>query len=478
MWKAIQLTGVKVIFLARTLILAWLLVPEDFGLLAISMIGVDFLLSVTNFGMTPALVQRPHADEEQYNAAWTIGVIRAVGISIVVVLAAPLIAALFAEPRATDLIRVMAIRPVLEAVASIKVAELMRDLRFRSLAFIQLSEAVVNTIVSIVLAPYLGVWALVAGALAGPTTSGGISYLLAPHCPCLRFDTSAIRPLIQFGRWVFLTGLIAVSGNSMLQIVISRRLGAAELGLYFLAAKLAFIPAEVSSEVVGAVAFPLYARLQADTHQVVRAFRAILTGVSAFLFPVCALMIALAPSLVENILGPRWEGTVPLIRLLALVNVIGLFGDTIVPIFKGMGQPYKIALIEVIQSSLLISLSWTLADYYGVVGAALAWLAAVGSSQFISAVFVRRMLPQPFAGLGGPMLVIAAVSGVGAMVALGVARMGTGLVGFIGASLLAFALMGMLLWVADRHFSFGLTSDLLRAFPQVAAFVGYSPADG
>jgi hypothetical protein len=88
------------------------------------------------------------------------------------------------------------------------------------------------------------------------------------------------------------------------------------------------------------------------------------------------------------------------------------------------------------------------------------------------------MLPQPFAGLGGPMLVIAAVSGVGAMVALGVARMGTGLVGFIGASLLAFALMGMLLWVADRHFSFGLTSDLLRAFPQVAAFVGYSPADG
>src|SRR5919198_88357 len=75
----------------------------------------------------------------------------------------------------------------------------------------------------------------------GPTTSGAMSYLLAPHHPRLRFDTSAIRPLLQFGRWIFLTNLIAVTGSSMLQLVISRQLGAAELGLYFLAAKLAFI---------------------------------------------------------------------------------------------------------------------------------------------------------------------------------------------------------------------------------------------
>ena len=109
-WKAVQLGGVKIIFLARTLILARLLVPEDFGLLAISLIAVDFLMSVTNIGMLPALVQRLDADERQYNTAWTLGIIRALGITSTVILAAPFIAALFAEPRSTDLIRVVAVR--------------------------------------------------------------------------------------------------------------------------------------------------------------------------------------------------------------------------------------------------------------------------------------------------------------------------------------------------------------------------------
>jgi O-antigen/teichoic acid export membrane protein len=347
-WKSIQLAVVKGIFLARTLILARLLVPEDFGLLAISLVAVDFLMSVTNLGMIPALVQRRELDERHFNTAWTIGLGRAVLIAGLVFLAAPVVATLFAEPRATDLIRVVALRPVLEAAASIKVAELTRNLRFRALTFVYLPEALINTIVSIVLAPFFGVWALIAGALAGVTAQAIASYVLAPHRPRLVLDSAAARPLIRFGRWIFVAGLIAVAGRSMLQLVISRKLGAAELGLYFLAAKLAFIPAEISSEVIGAVAFPLYSRLQANARQAAKAFRAILVVMWASLLPICALIIVLAPSLVENILGPRWEATVPLIRLLALVNVVGLLGETVVPIFKGMGQPSRLAILELV----------------------------------------------------------------------------------------------------------------------------------
>lgn len=477
-WKAIQLVGVKLIFLARTLILARLLVPEDFGLLAISMIAVDFLISVTNLGMVPALVQRLDPDERQYNTAWTIGLGRAAVIAIVVFLAAPWVAALFAEPRATDLIRVVAIRPILEAAASIKVAELIRHLRFRTLTFVYLPEALANTIVSISLAPFFGVWALIAGALAGPVALVIASYILAPQRPRLVFDTAAARPLIHFGRWIFLIGLVSVAGRSVLQLVISRKLGSAELGLYFLAAKLAFIPAEISSEVVGAVAFPLYARLQTNAQQVARAFRAILVGISALLLPLCALLIALAPSLVENILGPRWAGAVPLIRLLALVNVIGLFGDTVVPILNGMGQPYRLVIIELIQSSLLVGLIWGLADVFGVTGAALAWLAAIGASQLLSAVFVQRLLPQPLHGLGRPMTVITAVSTLGALTALAYANAIPGLVGFILAGFVGMILMGILLWLLDRRLTLGLTANVGQVFPKFAALVGVSPVGG
>lgn len=467
-WKAFQMGGVKIIFLARTLILARLLLPDDFGLLAISLIAVDFLMSITNMGMIPALVQQPQPDEHQYDTAWTVGLTRALIIASVVLLAAPLAATLFSEPRATPLIQVMALRPALEAAASIKVAELTRSLRFRTLTFLYLPEALGNTLVSIALAPFFGVWALVAGTLTGPLIYIVVSYLVAPHRPRLVLDSTAARSLIRFGRWIFLMGLIAVSGSALLQVVISRELGAAELGLYYLAGKLAFIPAEISSEVVGAVAFPLYSRLQAQADQLARAFRAIFTTVSALLVPLCALIIALAPALVENALGSRWQGTAPLIQLLALVNVIGLFGDTVMPLLKGVGQPYKLVVIEFVQSALLIGLIGGLTGSYGVLGAPLAWLAAVGASQLLSGLFIRRLLSRPFAGVGRPLFAIVAVSGLGGVMAWTIAESLPGLAGLVVAAVLGLFVIGLTLFVLDRSFALGLGRDLGLAFPQVA----------
>lgn len=469
-WKTIQLGGVKLIFLVRTLVLARLLLPEDFGLLAISMIAVDFLLSITNFGLIPALVQRPEVDRQHYDTAWSIGLSRAAGITAVVFLAAPLIAALFTEPQATPLIRAIAFRPLLEAMVSIRVAELVRDFRFRTLAFIYLPEALVNTILAVVLAPIWGVWALVAGVLAGPLAQIVMSYLLAPHRPRWVIDAAAARSLVRFGRWIFLTSLIAVSGSALVQLAVSRRLGTAELGLYFLAAKLAFLPAEVSGEVVGAVAFPLFARLQNNTRQIVNAFQAIFTSLFALLFPVCALIIALSPSLIEHVLGPQWAGTVPLIRLLALVNVLGLFGDTVIPVLKGMGQPDKQTIVEVVQSALLIGFIWSLTAWFGVAGAALAWLAAVGSSQLLSAIFLTWLLTKPLAGLGGPLLAITAVSLSGGLLALGIDHVLPGLAGLAAAVAGGMVVMGLLFWQADQRFTLGLRDNIGHLFPQLIFF--------
>ena len=207
-WRAVQLGGVKVIFMVRLLVLAWLLTPEDFGLMAIAVTAIGFFLNVTDIGMIPALVQGADVNEKQYNAAWTVNVSRALLITLAVILAAPLITQIFAEPRAINIIRVLALRPLLEALASIKVADLTRNLKFYPLAMIKLGEGLMNIIVSIALAPSLGVWALVIGTLVGSTTYLLMSYLFAPHRPKLLFDQSSIRPLIRFGRWVFATSLI------------------------------------------------------------------------------------------------------------------------------------------------------------------------------------------------------------------------------------------------------------------------------
>ncbi len=476
-WKAVQLGGVKAIFFLRLLILARLLVPEDFGLLAIAATAIGFLMQLTNLGMVPALVQGKDVSEKQYNTAWTVGVTRALLVTISVVAAAPLIAQLFSEPRAIPIIQVLALRPLLDAVSSIKVADLTRHLQFRPLATLKLMEAIVNTVLSIALAPSLGVWAMVVGTLAGSSTYLGLSYILAPHLPRFLFNPGAARPLIRFGRWIFLTGLVVMAGSYVLQIVISRQLGAAELGLYYLAAQLAFLPTEVASGVVGEVAFPLFARLQTDLQQITRAFRALFTGISALLFPVCALIIALAPALVHDILGPEWAGTIPVIRILALVSIIDLLGEVMGPIFQGLGQPYKVTVIEMVQSLLLIILAWVLTSRFGLIGAAFAWLPAIIVSRIISIIFLQRLLPHPIKGLASPMAAITVVTVVGAIAAGVINSAIPGLIGFVMANLVAVAIIGGLLWASDRRFSLGLVKDLGMAFPKVASLLGHAPAD-
>ncbi|MGD2076619.1 MAG: oligosaccharide flippase family protein, partial [Gammaproteobacteria bacterium] len=300
LWKAVQLLGAKVIFLARLLVLSYLLGPEEFGLLAIALSAIGFMLAVTDFGMTAALVQHAENDDRHYHVAWSVGVIRALMITVVVFASAPLIAGLFSEPRATELLRVLSLTPLLDALASIKVADLTRRLEFRPLAFIGLAQALSNTAVAIGLAHLLGVWALVAGVLAGSLTRTAISYVLAPYRPRLLLEPAALQPLIRFGRWIFLTGLIAELGGMLLKVVIARRLGTAELGLFYLANSIATLPAQIAGELVGSVAFSLYARLQSNIHQVTRAFRTILTGMGVLLVPLSALFIALAPLLVDT----------------------------------------------------------------------------------------------------------------------------------------------------------------------------------
>jgi O-antigen/teichoic acid export membrane protein len=474
-WKGVQLSAVNCIQLVRVLILARLLSPEDFGIMAIGMVVIGLLVTATDFGMTPALVQHTRVDERHYNGAWTIGVFRALTIACFIFAAAPMIARFFGEPGATNIIRVLALRPLFDGIASIKVAELTRDLRFRSLTLISVPAAVVDTLLAVALASHLGVWALALGTLAGSGAEAILSYVLAPHRPCLSLNMDVIRPLIRYGRWIFMTGLVAVVGTTVFQAVISRRLGVAELGVYFLAAKIAFLPLAAVSQVVGSVAFPLYVRLKSDVRQAQQAFQAILTAMMGLLVPIYTLLIVLAPSLVLHVLGPKWLGTTFVLQVLAFVGIICIIGEAVVPILKGMGQPSKVAVLHLVQSSLLIFLAWRLTSRFGVVGAALAYLQAIAVSEVFSVVFARQILDQPFAGLRTSLIAILLASTAAATVAFSLTTLLPGLGGFIAAASIAGATSWWLLWVFDRRFGLGLTANLPKVCPQVFTLLRTSP---
>jgi O-antigen/teichoic acid export membrane protein len=465
-WQAMQHGSDKLLNLARLLILAAILTPDDFGLLAVSLIAVAAFARLTEMGMTPALVQRASSEAVHYDTAWTFGVLRGLAVALLVAVSATWIADLLKEPRAVDIIRVLGFGPLLRSLASIRVADLMRNLRYRPLTILRVSGSLAGALTAIVLASSLGVWALVAGALAGPLVFSLLSYFVAPYRPRLRLDWAAGRSLIQFGQWVFVTGLIALAGQAVLQAVISRRLGTVDLGLYFLATKLAFTLSDIGEQVISNVAFPLYARLQGSPREVARVYRSILVVMGVLLFPLFAILFALAPA-VPEILGAKWAETAPLIQILCVAALIGLFGDTAVPLFQGLGRPSRVSLLEATQSSILVLGVLALTGPFGLIGAASSWLLAIAASHLVALVFVLRLIRKPYEGIAGPLIVVVCAAAAGGILAYLLHEILPGGAGAIAAGLISLTAVWGTLWLSDGKWGFGLRQSIAVIFPRV-----------
>ena len=198
-----------------------------------------------------------------------------------------------------------------------------------------------------------------------------------------------------FRSWIFAAALLSTVAGALLQLVISRRLGAAELGLYYLATRLTFLVGGTVVDVGTSVSFPIYARLQRSRDEAVGVFRAVLGATCALVVPPFALLVALAPTLVGDVLGTQWQGTTSVLRVLAIVCIVSIFGDVTAPIWQAMGQPWRNALLEAVQSTILLVGAWWLTGVVGILGAALAWIPATAATQVLSGVFLPRVLPRP-----------------------------------------------------------------------------------
>nr|AFI78757.1 polysaccharide biosynthesis protein [uncultured bacterium ws198A12] len=467
-WRGLSLSIEKIVFLFRILVLARILAPADFGLVAIGMVSLAVMVSLTDFGIVPALVQQPAGNKRHLDTAWTIGLVRGAGINIVMLIAAPFIASAFGEPDAVNIIRVLALTTLLQAGASIEVATLTRELRFKQLAMIRLSAAVCNTVISILLATNLGAWAIVWGAVGGAVMHFIVSYVVAPYRPRFQIDTVATSSLMRFGRWIFAIGVISVAVDAAVRWIITNRLGVAELGLYFMAARLAYLPYQVITELVGEVAFPMYARLQRNRAKATRAFRTVFVSVLALLLPTSLIMIALIPDLVTVVLGERWNGATTVMQLLVVVCVAGVAGDSINPLLKGMGSPKKVAALDLLQFLVIVPAAWVLIGRYGLAGAGLAALVAVLFSQVLAIHYVREVLDRPFRGTGGSCLAIAVASLAGSSTSLLIVNLLSGPMALVVSAIIGAATAIASGLILDHLYGLNLLNRMEEPFPVLA----------
>ncbi|GAB3433962.1 lipopolysaccharide biosynthesis protein [Massilia solisilvae] len=355
-----------------TVVLARLLLPADFGLVAMAMTLIGALQLLVAFSFDVALIQNPDAGRDEFDTAWTFNVLFAAACGVVLALLAPMAAVFYNEPRLAAVIYSLAIGFVLQGFSNIGPVSFRREMRFdREFKFLLGKR--MATCVTIPLAFYLhNYWALVIGQLTGTVLSVWLSYSVSDYRP--RFSLRAKVDLFHKSKWLMVNNLFQFLNNRAGQFILGRYAGAQALGVYSIASEISSLPTTELVAPVNRAAFPGYAKAAGNLAALRASFLNVVSSIAMVALPAGVSILVVADLLVPAALGWKWQSAVPIIQILAIYGVIEAVQNNIGYVYLALGRTTLITWTAGLQFALLVSLLIPGILWFGVLGAAGAFL--------------------------------------------------------------------------------------------------------
>ena len=397
---AVWMVGLKLIergigFIS-TLILARLLLPADFGLVAMAMAVMAFIEIAGQFGFDLALIRDREAGRAEYDSAWTLQLGYAVFSAFVLALLAIPSAAFFNEPRLMPVIFILAAIALVQGFENIGVVDFRKDFRFGSDFRLMLLKKLIAFAITIGLAfTFRSYWALLGGIAASRISGVVLSFWLHPYRP--RLNVSQIRSLLRFSRWIVLSRIIEYVSDRGPDFMLGRYLDASGLGLYRVSREVATLPTtELLFPIMRAV-FPGYAAVAHDRAELSRSFLMVQGVIVLLTLPAAAAIVMLADPIVRLLLGPNWLAAIPLIQILGLYGALTVFQATNVSIFHVLGVPHQAAVLKAAEVAILLPLMFGVLWWGGGLQAA-AWCVFLSQALVIppGMVLIARLIGVGF----------------------------------------------------------------------------------
>ncbi|GAB2936305.1 lipopolysaccharide biosynthesis protein [Micromonospora polyrhachis] len=328
-----------------TFLLAKLLGPSEFGLVAMATVFITVAQTVIQQGLVAAIVQRDQLTSQHLDAAFVVLLLTGLGGSLLTAAASPLWALVNRAPELTVVCLALSPLVLIQGLGIVPEAVLRRELQFRAIAIRTLLAAVLSGVVGVALAlAGAGIWALVGQQLVNAVVSLVVLWVVCPWRPSRRPRLGAIRELWAFSAHAANAGLGSLISSRADIIFTGIFFGPVATGIYRLAARLPDMLVDVTVRSIQQVALPSLSRLQQDR----AAFTAHLVqlqhlGAVAGL-PVLGVLAATAEPLV-TFLGPQWAGTEIPLRLLCLFGAVNVYGVLLGPALQAIGRPAKLAAI-------------------------------------------------------------------------------------------------------------------------------------
>ena len=363
--------------LGSLMVLARLLDPKDFGLVGMVTAFTGALNLFRDFGLSAAAVQRVKVTEEQASTLfWTNAAVGA-GLTLLMIALAPAIAAFYHEPRLLWVTVVLASGFLVNAVGVQHSSLLQRQMRFTTMAGIDVLALIVSITIGIVMALHgYGYWSLVATALIPTTMTTACLWIASAWVPGRPRRGTGMRSMLRFGGTLTLNGVVVYLAYNLDKILLGRFWGPQAVGLYGRAYTLINLPTENLNSAAGEVAFPALSRVQHDPPRLKRYFLKGYSLVLALTVPITIAAALFAGDLVSVVLGPKWHDAVVLFRLLSPSIIILAMLNPLIWLLLSLGMVGRSLRVGLVYSPIVIA-GCLAGLHYGPAGVALGYSAVL-----------------------------------------------------------------------------------------------------
>lgn len=340
-----------------SLVLARLLMPDDYGIVAIVTVFTSIAEVFVTSGLGTALIQKKNVTTREFSTLFWCNLILAFGLYAIVFFAAPFIAQFYDMPLLTTVLRVLSIKLPLSAINSIQNAYVSRHMDFKKFFFATIIGTIISAFVGVSMAyAGYGVWALICQILTNNVIDTFVLFLTIAWKPTLEFSFKEAKPLFSYGWKILATDFIGTIFNNLNSFIIGKKYTSGDLGFY---TKGKAIPDMVNGNIgntLSAVLFPAMS-LSTGTEAIKQMRRRCLKMMGYVIFPMAMGMIAVADKMIVFLYTEKWSACVPYLRIACVCAILDVLGTTLIQETKSIGRSDMTLKMELIKKPIFLAIT-------------------------------------------------------------------------------------------------------------------------
>lgn len=391
-WSALERFATQGVSFLIQLVLARLLMPEDYGAIAMLAIFLQVAQVFIDSGFANALIKKIDCKDIDYSTVFYYNLAISVAVYFLFWGIAPLVATFYNLPLLKEVMRVISITLIINALCIVQRTQLVKAVDFKTQTKVSLSSVVVSGFIGIAMAyKGFGVWSLCGQSIICSLMQWLLYSYYVRWNPALSFSKQSFREMFNFGSKLLGASLISVIYNNIYTIVIGKRFDSTTLGLYSRADQFATFPSTNVGQIIARVTLPVLSKIQEDDNRLIQAYRKIIRYGSLVIAPLMLGLCAISKPLILSILTEKWVGVVPFMQVLCLGLVFDHMNGLNLNLLYVKGRSDLVLRLEVIKKIVAISILF-ISIPFGVlamcVGRALYCIIAV----FINTYYTKKLI--------------------------------------------------------------------------------------